>query len=79
VSRDVDERLNVERATTAAARLLQENYDYLGTWPLAITAYNHGANGMQRAVDAMGTTDIDVIVQNYKGPAFGFASRNFYV
>jgi membrane-bound lytic murein transglycosylase D len=79
VSRDVDDRLNVERATTAAARLLQENYDYLGTWPLAITAYNHGANGMQRAVDAMGTTDIDVIVHNYKGPAFGFASRNFYV
>jgi membrane-bound lytic murein transglycosylase D len=33
---------------------------------------------MVRATKAVGTTDIDVIVQKYKGAAFGFASRNFY-
>lgn len=74
----VDERLHISTATRAAARLLRENYEKLGTWPLAITAYNHGANGMKQAVATMGTTDFGVIVQRYRGPLFGFASRNFY-
>ena len=78
VDRHVDERLNVRAATLAAARILRDNYEKLGTWPLAITAYNHGANGMQRAVDTVGTTDFSVIVQRYRGPLFGFASQNFY-
>ena len=34
---------------------------------------------MRRAVREMGTTDIEPIIRNYDGPAFGFASRNFYV
>jgi membrane-bound lytic murein transglycosylase D len=74
----VDERLNIRVATLAAARLLRENYEKLGTWPLAITAYNHGANGMKQAVATVGTTDFGVIVQRYRGPLFGFASQNFY-
>jgi membrane-bound lytic murein transglycosylase D len=78
VNRDVDERLNVRAATLAAAQILRENYEKLGTWPLAITAYNHGANGMRRAVDTVGTTDFGLIVQRYRGPLFGFASQNFY-
>ena len=78
VDRNVDERLNVRAATLAAARILRDNYEKLGTWPLAITAYNHGANGMKRAVDTVGTTDFGVIVQRYRGPLFGFASQNFY-
>ena len=78
VNRDVDERLHVRTATMAAAQILRENYEKLGTWPLAITAYNHGANGMKRAVDTVGTTDFGVIVQRYRGPLFGFASQNFY-
>jgi membrane-bound lytic murein transglycosylase D len=78
VSRDVDERLHVRAATRAAARILRDNYEKLGTWPLAITAYNHGPYGMMRAVDTVGTTDFGVIVQRYRGPLFGFASQNFY-
>ena len=78
VNRNVDERLNVRAATLAAAQILRDNYEKLGTWPLAITAYNHGANGMRRAVDTVGTTDFGVIVQRYRGPLFGFASQNFY-
>ena len=74
----VDERLNISVATQGAARLLRENYEKLGTWPLAITAYNHGAQGMKQAVATMGTTDFGVIVQRYRGPSFGFASQNFY-
>jgi peptidoglycan lytic transglycosylase D len=74
----VDERLNVRAATLAAAQILRDNYEKLGTWPLAITAYNHGANGMKQAVDTVGTTDFGLIVQRYRGPLFGFASQNFY-
>ncbi len=75
----VDERMDPFRATEAAARLLQANYEILGSWPLALTAYNHGAAGMARARDTMGTTDIATIVRQYKSRSFGFASRNFYV
>ena len=74
----LDERRDPLRATRGAARHLKENYQVLGTWPLAITAYNHGRAGMSRAAAAMGTTDIAKIIHGYRGPLFGFASRNFY-
>ena len=74
----VDERLDPFVSTRAAARFLRQNYDRLGTWPLAITAYNHGPGGMARAVRTVGSTDIGEIVDRYDGPAFGFASKNFY-
>ena len=54
----VDERLDPFRATEAAAQLLAYNYRLLGTWPLALTAYNHGAEGMRRAKEQLGTDDI---------------------
>ena len=75
----VDERLDPYRATEAAAQLLNYNYRLLGSWPLAITAYNHGAEGMRRAREQLGTDDIVRIVRDYHSPSFGFASRNFYV
>ncbi|MDR2212018.1 MAG: LysM peptidoglycan-binding domain-containing protein [Pseudomonadales bacterium] len=74
----VDERLDPYKATNGALALLRDNYADLGTWPLALTAYNHGANGMMRAARDTGTKDIGRIVAEYKGPRFGFASRNFY-
>ncbi|MEO8224387.1 MAG: LysM peptidoglycan-binding domain-containing protein [Gammaproteobacteria bacterium] len=75
----VDERRDPYRSSEAAARLLRANYGELDSWPLAITAYNHGTGGMRRAIRAVGTDDIETILRNYDGPAFGFASRNFYV
>tara|TARA_Y100000385_G_scaffold72829_1_gene73465 strand:- start:1797 stop:4139 length:2343 start_codon:yes stop_codon:yes gene_type:complete len=74
----VDERMDPYIAADAAMSLLEYNYRALGAWPLALTAYNHGAGGISRAVRDTGTTAIDVIVADYKGPRFGFASRNFY-
>jgi len=74
----VDERLDPFRSTEAAARLLLSNYRLLGSWPLAITAYNHGPGGMRRARQVMGTDDFGVIARNYRSRTFGFASRNFY-
>jgi membrane-bound lytic murein transglycosylase D len=72
-----DERLDPIKATKAAAKLLKTNYDTLGEWPLAITAYNHGRAGMQRAKNLHGT-EIPTIIQNYKSPLWGYASMNFY-
>ena len=74
----VDERMDPYIATYAAMSLLEYNYSILGTWPLALTAYNHGAGGMRRAVRETGTTDIETIIAEYRGRLFGFASRNFY-
>lgn len=74
----VDERMDPYIATYAAMSLLEYNYSVLGTWPLALTAYNHGVGGIARAVRQLGTTDIEKIIANYNGRAFGFASRNFY-
>jgi membrane-bound lytic murein transglycosylase D len=75
----VDDRLDPFRSTEAAAQLLAYNYRVLGTWPLALTAYNHGTAGVRRAKETLGTDDIVRIVRNYNSRTFGFASRNFYV
>lgn len=74
----VDERLDPYTATYGAMELLEYNHNALGSWPLALTAYNHGANGMARALRDVGSADIGRIIDEYKGPRFGFASRNFY-
>jgi membrane-bound lytic murein transglycosylase D len=78
VSRRIDERLDPAKATRAAARLLRDNYDALGSWPLAITAYNHGRGGMLRAQSEVGSSDMTKVIDEYKGPLFGYASMNFY-
>ena len=71
-------RLDPLVATRAAARYLRGNYEQLGTWPLALTGYNHGPNGIAPAVRQLGTTDVVVLIEQYRGRRFGFASRNFY-
>lgn len=78
VSDAIDERRDPLIATEAAARFLRSNYERLGSWPLAITAYNHGPGGVAAAVSTVGSSDIADIIRYYRGPAFGFASRNFY-
>ncbi len=75
----VDERRDPWIASVAAARLLAGNYEKTRTWPLAITAYNHGTSGMMRAVRKLGTRDIETVLDRYKSRTFGFASRNFYL
>jgi membrane-bound lytic murein transglycosylase D len=74
----VDERRDPLLASEAAAKYLRENYDRLGSWPLAITAYNHGANGIAYAVRKLQTKNLATIVSKYRSRYFGFASRNFY-
>jgi membrane-bound lytic murein transglycosylase D len=77
VDRVIDERLDPITCADSAARYLAAAHRLLGSWPLAITSYNHGKGGMANAKAQHGD-DIGAIVQHYKGRAFGFSSRNFY-
>ena len=74
----VDERRDPGRASVAAAAYLKDLHAQFGSWPLALTAYNHGPTGIGRARVAVGSDDLGKIVASYDGPGFGFASRNFY-
>src|SRR3546814_2741687 len=49
-----------------------------GDWPLAITAYNHGRNGISRALDAVGGKTLMDLINRFDGKRFGFASKNYY-
>ena len=72
----IDERRDPIISARAAARFLKRNYQKLGTWPLALTAYNYGPSGMKRALNQEGS--YERIFKNYKKGHFKFASRNFY-
>ncbi|HEB68896.1 MAG TPA: LysM peptidoglycan-binding domain-containing protein [Desulfobulbus sp.] len=72
----LDERYDPFLSSQAAAMLLKKNYSQLGSWPLALTAYNYGRAGMVRALRVQKT--YENIFKNHKTSIFKFASRNFY-
>lgn len=78
VGKIVDERRDPLKATHAAAQYLRSAYQSLGSWPLAITSYNHGVGGVRSKVRKAGTTDLVAIVEHPYERFFGFASSNFY-
>jgi membrane-bound lytic murein transglycosylase D len=79
VTDQIDERRSPLKATVAAAKLLKENHMILyRSWPLAVTAWNHGPGGIRKAAQAAGTRDLAVIVSKYRSKSFDFASSNFY-
>ena len=78
ITHSVDERKDPLESTRAAASLLAENNDIFGSWPLAITAYNHGRNGIRRAIARVGSDDLMEIIKKYKSRRFGVSSKNFY-
>ncbi len=73
----IDERYDPLAASEAAAALLKTNYNELGDWGLAITAYNYGLAGMSDAASQCGPGYMDVR-RRFSGPRFQFASKNFY-
>ncbi len=78
IGKYIDERLDPIKASQAAAKMLKDNYRILKSWPLAITAYNHGPYGLKKYMKKIGTNDFETILNQYKRKSFSFASRNFY-
>jgi membrane-bound lytic murein transglycosylase D len=78
IERHVDERRDPLESTRAAAKLLKANYELLGNWPLALTAYNYGEAGLLRAVEEIGSRNLVDLIRNYEHSYWGFASKNFY-
>lgn len=79
VNERIDERRSPFKSTEAAARLLKENHLILyRSWPLAVTAWNHGPGGLRKASQAVGSKDLARIIKNYRSKRFDFASANFY-
>ncbi len=87
----LDERLDPEAATRAAAKYLidsqrslnnvvQSNYGGVSAGvlnPFVITSYNYGVAGMRRALREIGP-DFMKVLNNYKSPRFQVAVKNFY-
>lgn len=74
-----DKRNHPIYATKLAAKIMKTNYSHLKSWPLAITAYNHGLTGVKRMVKKNGTEKIeDLISSRLATRSWGFASKNFY-
>ena len=74
----VDDRRDPWTSTQAAARHLKEDYEMLGSWPLAVTAYNHGRGGLARGLRVVKGSGLEDLLERWDGRRFGFASRNFY-
>ena len=87
----VDERLDPEAASWAAARYLKNARKTLtvaaqakdsrvtdsALSPFVITSYNYGVNGMRRAIKKLGPDYIRVI-NRYRSSKFQVAVKNFY-
>lgn len=72
----IDARRDPILSSHAAAQLLRQNYQKIAAWPMAISAYNHGVNGMLQAQRSHG--GYENIFKHYRSRTFKFASRNFY-
>jgi len=51
INQEIDERYNLEKATTVACKYLQEAYNKFGNWTMAAASYNMGKNGAARKIE----------------------------
>ena len=91
VSATLDERMDPEQATLAAARYFENSIETLTAAakkkreqvsgaiinPFVVTSYNYGVAGMTRAIRTMGPDYLRVL-REYRSPRFRTAVRNFY-
>jgi membrane-bound lytic murein transglycosylase D len=79
---EVDERLSPLKSTVAAAKLLRRNHRILGSWPLAVTSYNHGIRNLlplRSKGDARSEKRaLRQLIHCNKLSRLGWASRNYY-
>lgn len=79
IQKNYDKRNHPYYATVLAADIFKQNYRSLKSWPLAITAYNHGLTGVRKMKTKAGSAVLtDLIRSESKTRTWGFASENFY-
>ena len=64
----LDERLDPEKATHAAAKYLKDLYTRYGDWYLAMAAYNCGAGAVDRAIERTGYADYWELLKRHALP-----------
>ena len=60
----MDERKDPWLSTNAAIQKLKENYDYFGSWELALAAYNCGLGAINRTIKKAGSSDFWYLANN---------------
>lgn len=74
----IDERNSPLKASLAAIEIFKINYRKLESWPLAVTAYNHGLGGVRSALRKSHSKNLPELITRYNKGSFRFASANFY-
>lgn len=81
INRFQDYRNNPFISSLSAMQLLKENKMILSRWDLAVTAYNAGTKHLVRAkrkFKKVKNISLAYVLENYKHPHLGFASKNYY-
>jgi membrane-bound lytic murein transglycosylase D len=67
VDKEIDERMNIEASTRAAARYLKKNNMYFNNWVYALQAYQMGAGAVMRSVNdyESGTKHMEITSKTY--------------
>lgn len=73
VSREVDERYNVEKSTEAACKYLKEAYSKYKSWTLTAASYNYGLNGIDLQINRQRTKNYYNLYLNSE--TFRFVAR----
>ncbi|AGH96256.1 membrane-bound lytic murein transglycosylase, putative [Pseudobdellovibrio exovorus JSS] len=79
ITNHYDKRNHPVYATKLAAQILKQNHRSLKSWPLAVTAYNHGLTGVKRMMQRSEAVSIEGLIRSQNPTrTWGFASKNFY-
>lgn len=70
VNEYVDERLDVEKSTTAACQYLMQAYKELHNWTLVAAAYNYGINGIKYQMEKQNKSSYHLLKLNQETKEF---------
>lgn len=69
ITKEVDERQDLFKATKAAAMYFKDMHNVLSSWELALAGYNAGENGIIRRIMKHGTRDFYQLSRNKQLPS----------
>ncbi len=78
INKSMDERLDPLKSSEVAIKLLRDNYRIVKSWPLSITAYNHGTKNIRKTILHLKSYDPLLVLDSINKQSFQFASKNFY-